>query len=370
MPETFDVVFRGGGIKGIAFVGALEKLSAARHTTRRLIGTSAGAIFATSWAAGYTPDELKTLATERTDGKLAFAKFMGTARRPDPIPELVWRPLVATSDASIKRAVKLLPKLEPEKAEGWGGKSLALTLGGAVYDDAPFRSWMGRVLKDKGFDPAITLKDFTARIGKDRPKQLTLVATDLTAQEIRLLNARTAPDLPVLDAVRMSMGIPFVWKEVVWKEAWGKYRGQEMTGHLLVDGGVLSNFPMRYFLDSTFAKESGPIGPPPAGDAPTVGLLLDGTKSPPDLPAEEESKALIESMPIVRTASRLLDTMLDAWDKDAMRQLIPEGLESRHVCRIPTKGIGALEFDMSDDRVKALINAGRCAMTEYLEGRK
>lgn len=370
MPETFDVVFRGGGIKGIAFLGALEKLSSAKHLTRRLIGTSAGAIFAAGWAAGYTPAEIKAKVTERKDGKLVFASFLGVARRPDPIPELVWKPLVTTADASIRRVIKLFPKVTSERSEGWGGKSLALTLGGAVFEDHAFREWMGDILKGKGFEPTVTLKQFHKQINTVRPQQLTLVAADISAREVMLLNERTAPDLPVVEAVRMSMGIPFVWKEVEWRARWGTYRGREIPGHQVVDGGLLSNFPLRYFLDPVFEKDSNVIGPPPGGgNARTVGLLLDGLKPMPDLPDAQEPENLLEAMPIVRFSSKLLDTMLDAWDQDAMRQLVPDGKESQYVCRIPTKGIGALEFDMSDERVKALINAGTCAMTEYLEAR-
>ena len=51
---SFDLVFEGGGAKGIAFVGALEILQQNNHSWRRLVGTSAGAITATLCAAGYT----------------------------------------------------------------------------------------------------------------------------------------------------------------------------------------------------------------------------------------------------------------------------------------------------------------------------
>ena len=371
MPETFDIVFRGGGIKGIAFLGALAKLHAAKHTTRRLIGASAGAIFATGWAAGYTPDEIKAKVTQRKDDKLIFATFVRSARRPDPIPELIWKPLANTADSSLRRVAKLFPKLNPDRVEGWGGKSLALTLGGAVAEDHPFREWMSDILKGKDIDPKTSLKDFHARINKTRPQQLTLVAADITARKVLVLNERTAPELPILEAVRMSMSIPFLWKDVIWQASWGRYRGREITGHEVVDGGLLSNFPMRYFLNPIFEKADNVMGPPPGGGkAEVVGLLLDGLKPMPDLPDAQEPASLLEAMPIVRVASKLLDTMLDAWDLDAMRQLIPEGKESRFVCRIPTKGIGALEFDMPDERLKALINAGTCAMTEYLDGKK
>ena len=185
---------------------------------------------------------------------------------------------------------------------------------------------MSKLLKDKGFDSEITLKDFHARINKVRPQQLTLVAADISAREVLLLNERMTPELPVVEAVRMSMGIPFVWKEVIWKSKWGNYRGREIPGHEVVDGGLLSNFPMRYFLDPFFEKESSPIGPPPGGGkVRTVGLLLDGLKPMPDLPDAKEPETLLEAMPIVKFASKLLDTMLDAWDADAMRQLIEDG---------------------------------------------
>ena len=49
----FDMVFEGGGAKGMAFVGALRTLEDNKHTSGRLVGTSAGAISATLIAAGY-----------------------------------------------------------------------------------------------------------------------------------------------------------------------------------------------------------------------------------------------------------------------------------------------------------------------------
>ena len=82
-----------------------------------MIGTSAGAIFATGWAAGYTPEEIKAKVTDRKDGKLIFASFLGTPRRPDPIPELIWKPLANTADGSVKRVIKLFPKVSPERVE-------------------------------------------------------------------------------------------------------------------------------------------------------------------------------------------------------------------------------------------------------------
>ena len=76
----FDVVFEGGGAKGSAFVGALTALGSAGHTTRRLIGTSAGAITATLLAVGYTPEEMLAAVNEKRNGKPRFSSFMDHPR--------------------------------------------------------------------------------------------------------------------------------------------------------------------------------------------------------------------------------------------------------------------------------------------------
>ena len=68
----FDVVFEGGGAKGSAFVGALDALIERGHQTRRLIGTSAGAITATLLAAGYSPAEMQAAVNEKVGGSRAL----------------------------------------------------------------------------------------------------------------------------------------------------------------------------------------------------------------------------------------------------------------------------------------------------------
>jgi predicted acylesterase/phospholipase RssA len=54
------LVMKGGGIKGLAYVGALEILSES-YSFDHFVGTSAGAISALLLAAGYTPAELKEI---------------------------------------------------------------------------------------------------------------------------------------------------------------------------------------------------------------------------------------------------------------------------------------------------------------------
>src|SRR4051812_47635644 len=67
-----NLVFKGGGVKGIAFVGALRELEKSDHlgNVKRVGGTSAGALVGAMYALGYSIDEIETLMNS-----LNFNKF-------------------------------------------------------------------------------------------------------------------------------------------------------------------------------------------------------------------------------------------------------------------------------------------------------
>ena len=114
----------------------------------------------------------------------------------------------------------------------------------------------------------MTLAQFFAATGVE----LSLVASDTTDGGILVLNHRTAPDCPVVWAVRMSMSIPLLWDEVVWQADWGTYLGRDVAGHAVVDGGLLSNFPIELFI-SDAPQVTKLMGP--KKDDPVLGLLID-----------------------------------------------------------------------------------------------
>ena len=355
MTRTFDLAFKGGGIKGVAFVGALEAFDAAGHASRRLVGTSAGAIFAAARAVGYTPAEMRRAILTRTDGRLPFADFVRVPARPSGLAGGLWAAAGVTVDT-------LLGRVWP-KAVGWGGRGLTFLTRGAVFDPTPFRTWMSQILLDKGVSPDEPLAELHERINRGRPQQLTLIAADVTAQEVLVLNERTAPGLPILEAVRMSMSIPFVWPEVEWRAEWGRYRGTDRAGHRVVDGGLLSNFPIRYLLDARYTAADGVLGPL-AGDARPLGLFLDGDLPIPGLALPDREASILQQVPAVQSVLRVVDAMTDAYDREALRDLIPPGRE-RAICRIGTKGVGPLDFGADDATLAGLIRSGRDAMKEW-----
>ena len=73
-----NLVFEGGGVKGVAYVGALQVLEDRGIAGRvdAVAGTSAGAITAALVAAGYSAAELKTtmMALDLRSSRMAASK--------------------------------------------------------------------------------------------------------------------------------------------------------------------------------------------------------------------------------------------------------------------------------------------------------
>jgi predicted acylesterase/phospholipase RssA len=174
-----------------------------------------------------------------------------------------------------------------------------------------------------------------------------------------VLNHRTAPDCPVVWAVRMSMSIPLLWNEVIWNASWGQYRGRDISGHVIVDGGILSNFPLELFI-SDEPQVTSVMGP--KQNNPVLGLLIDESL---DVPG---SRGLLvdvnidpEELKTVKRLRRLVDTMSGAHDK-----MVIESFEQL-VARLPAAGYGTTEFNMTEARRTALVQAGQIAMAAYFD---
>ncbi|HLF90406.1 MAG TPA: patatin-like phospholipase family protein [Anaerolineales bacterium] len=370
----YDLVFEGGGAKGILFVGALQEFEARGHTVGRLMGTSAGAITATLLAAGYTPGQMKAVVVDRLpNGAPRFSSFMDVPAKFDEV--LIKKSLLMMLFQSID--LPLIPDALEEKVDKRIMDTLmqasafrqlfSFTEVGGLYSGELFRLWFREKLNAGGrLLGTATFEEFHQKTGKD----LSLVASDVTGQQMLILNHLTAPKLPVYTGVRMSMSIPFVWKEVVWEEGWGRYRNQNITGHAIVDGGALSNFPISYLIDDT--DEIRAVMGNQKGSGNVLGLLIDDEIDVPGLPpktqpvsAEGKKKIDIDLesrwFVVLQRVGNLINTMMNARDKAAIKT------HRKNVCHLPAKGVGTVEFDMSEERIECLIATGNNAMKKYLE---
>ncbi|MDX2029609.1 MAG: patatin-like phospholipase family protein [Blastocatellia bacterium] len=364
----YDLVFEGGGAKGMVFVGACEEFFRRGHTFDRLLGTSAGAITAILLAAGYTPEEmLEALAEKDAAGKSVFAGFMGepAAFTDEEIRMGEVRRLLEGVD------LKFVPdwlekKLDDKLAKALAANerfrhAIALLERGGWFAADRFLVWLSAKLDSgqwKGGQRAFSGMNLSQLFEKTGV-ELSVVASDTTDGALLVLNHHTAPDCPIVWAVRMSMSIPLVWDEVIWQKSWGQYLGRDLEGHAIVDGGLLSNFPIELFL-SDEPQVVNLMGPKRGN--PILGMLIDE-----QLPVVSAARGLLVSVNIkpaeikaVQRLQRLADTATGAHDKMVIDEY------SHLVVRLPAKGYGTTEFDMSDERRNALVNAGRTAMSRYL----
>lgn len=366
----YDLVFEGGGAKGMVFVGALQEFERCGHTFGRLLGTSAGAIVATYTAAGFSVEEMLTALKEKDASNApVFNQFLGRPR-PFTTEEIAHS---ATRAALDKLDLPYLPNFIEDRIDRFilGLMStdemvhfFSFVERGGWYSADKFLEWSQVKLDQSAPDgqPRKMSRLTFAELHRETGRELSLIAADTTDRRMLVLNHRTAPQLPLVWGMRMSMSVPFLWPEVVWQPEWGKYLNRSLAGHRIVDGGLLSNFPIELFL-SNDPYVTALVGPKTSQGM--LGLLideslpLDGNTNYP----RDAELSLSDIPPVVRILD-LVETATQAHDKmviDAFEQF---------VCRLPAKGYQTIEFDMTDERREKLIEAGRSAMRNYLRTRE
>ena len=313
-----DLVLSGGGVKGIGLVGAVVALMEAGYTAQRVSGTSAGSIVgaivaAASGGAQLTPDEVKELALD-----LDYRKFTD----PGPIERV---PVV--------------------------GPSLALLRGSGVYKGDYARDWVRSQLKDLGVTTFGDLALDDADLPEERRYKLVVTVADVTTGQLvrlpwdyRRVYGLDPDEQPVADAVRASMSIPFFFRPVTLHATSG------LTS-TLVDGGLLSNFPIDS-LDRTDGKKPR---------WPSFGVTVL-----PNLP-EGNDKTIPALAPLrLLGPPHLLESVITTVLVGRDQAYLNQPWVSARAIRVDSTDIGFLDFDISDNEVEALYAKGYAAAENFL----
>ncbi len=96
---------------------------------------------------------------------------------------------------------------------------------------------------------------------------------------------------------------------------------------------------------------------PGAGDPP-------GSKPDKPNPLIKLPTLDVKQFQTVQRISRLVDTMTNARDKQVITEY------QTRVCRLPAQGYGTTEFDMTPERIQAIITAGKKTMAAFLAQEK
>lgn len=312
--QRVDLVFEGGGVKGIALAGAYLELSNRGYRPECVAGTSAGAITAALVAVGYSGAELKKIVLEQMHfPDFEDQSFLDRLGAPGQLDEFLKRRGIHTGDF--------------------------------------FLNWISKLLEAKG---KTTFGDLRRPAGEagNRAYALQVIASDLTDRSMLVLPRDAGklgidPDrLEIAKAVRMSMSIPVFFEPVVANNP------KTLADHVIVDGGILSNYPIWLF--------DAPGSAPPR--FPTFGMMLVAPgQDAPVLPTPEPGDVLADLGSDIEFLKLIVETMAEAHD----RFYVDQANYARTI-PIPTLGVKTTQFDITPQKTQELFDAGTKAAAAFL----
>jgi len=315
-----NLVFEGGGVRGIAYAGALMELESMHKldSVERVAGTSAGAIAATLYGLGYREQEISHIISDLriksfNDGRWIF--IGGTNR--------------------------LIKKF------GW-------------YRGERFNRWMNELIKAKTGKENLTFMELHEIAKKDKTfKDVYLTGTNLTRQTTEIFSYENYPDMEVRIAARISIGIPFYF-EAIFIDEKGKVIVQKKRRHegdVLVDGGVIANFPIHVFDYTKYFLKNGDSTV--AINPQTIGMRVD---SDDQIEFDKKGHGLAPFQ--INSFRGFTNAFYNLINENLNRQKLTKDDWARTIT-ISDKDISPRIRQMSQEDKMLLINSGRKGVQDY-----
>jgi NTE family protein len=144
------------------------------------------------------------------------------------------------------------------------------------YKGKKIAKWMEDLIAAKTGNGHITFAELHAQNAEKGYKDLYITGTDLTYQTLRVFSYENYPQMRVCDAVRISLSIPLYYRAVLMDDSGKIY--EKPTGrllHVMVDGGVLSNYPIFLFDSARYVNDQNAAMKIPFENPETLGLLME-----------------------------------------------------------------------------------------------
>ena len=319
-----NLVFEGGGVKGVAYLGALEVLEerGILPDITRVAGASVGGLNAVLLALNYS-----TAETRKVIWSLDFKKFLD-------------------DDWGVVRDSRRFIR-----DYGW-------------YKGDFFSRWAGRLIKAKAGSALATFADLKQQGFRD----LSLVVTNLATGFSEVCSAEHTPDMPVVRALRMTISIPFFFTAVPGKGL-----------DLYVDGGLLRNYPVKIFDREKYVtrgcldRHSIQTGYYAADNAlrkkaesayvynkETLGFRLD--------PRDKINVLRDGGRPRRRKVGDLFDfvSAVVTTVLDAQQSMHLHSDDWQRTIYIDSLGIGTTDFKLKASQKAALVEQGKLGVQQYL----
>lgn len=329
-----NLVFKGGGVRGIAYLGAISQLYEAgvMRSVERVAGTSAGAI--TALVCSFALPGFA--AIKKIADSLEYRRVPSEG---DSLPEEGETGIRAHLRArylelGLVKNLQCSVRLVQEK--GW-------------YSSDYFYQWLKSVIADQFSvrKEAYTFADFRDRsIHKEGRRffDLYVTGTDVTNRMVRIFSHETTPDMEVALAVRISMSIPLFFEAIEFQ-----YPGTAAP-QLYADGGIMWNYPISIFDDPVYGRHfTGEV------NDETLGFFL---YTSPEKTNYREVRGMVDYVGALFESLLLVQEQLTLYgSKNQARTIL-----------IDDRGIEQTKFDIEteDETYRALFDSGYAAAKAFL----
>jgi predicted acylesterase/phospholipase RssA len=317
--DRINLVFQGGGVKGMAYFGVLQVLKelGMLSITERAAGSSAGAITAMLVATGCTQEKMKEYIVDKSLKDLR-----------DP----AW------------------PRMVVERA--------------GLYKGEKLREWIEKIMHEMTQIEFCTFGELTQKVHDEpeRFKHLHVFAQGIDGEQPLEQISTEDPKWEsyiVSDAVRASAGFPVVFQPHRLRR---KEKNLDGTFALVkdrttrfIDGGTLANLPMIAFDRQKYINPTSLDAEEPAINQRTLGLSLAQ-------PEDANRRRRRGRFGIGKLLERLAGVETDA-------QVILQKFEhdKRRIAEISAAGVKTLDFSVSDEEKLAMIKAGIHDICAFLQ---
>lgn len=313
------LVLKGGGIRGIAYTGALKVLEekGISDSIEKVAGTSVGALSGVLFCTGYTAKQMENMMVDLdvsvfNDGEWYFIGGQERLR----------------------------------KNFGW-------------YKGNELEEWVGNCIKRQTGDENTTFLQLHNMALKNKKfKDLYVTATNLTMQRLEIFSWETRPNMRLKTAVRASVSIPLYYGAAFIDSTGSSTEQQSGDGkyNVYIDGGLMANYPI-----TIFNTEQDNVNQ--LINKYTLGLKLE---RPEQMAYQEQHKGIAPYD--IHSFSGYLSALYNL-TMEQLNKRIPYDEEKKHTIYISTSNLSPKVRHLTAEQKKLLYDNGSAAARKFFEQR-
>ncbi|MDE3046573.1 MAG: patatin-like phospholipase family protein [Verrucomicrobiota bacterium] len=363
-----NLVFKGGGPKGIAYVGVqqfLENHDLLREL-KRVAGTSAGAITAILVALGYNGSELEEVLGSTDLKDFLDHEYQNEQSLLTGLASMVKK----GSETSLKDCSKAIKKgftwwYSPEKPDSHAATVFKdMYKRGGLCKGEKFLAWIEELIQAKTGIPNCTFEEYRALLESKKFKHVYFYATQIDPEKIVCFNSEDPEwdQVVIAHAVRASMSIPLVFAPHTLHIKLTKEGEPEAAPRFgtFMDGGLLKNCPLDRFDRKKYSATNTPSSKV-FENHQTLGFNL----------VDPPTTKKITKITHQKTIAQVSATSIRIFASAEELLLSENSSHQKRLVNIDNQGVGLVSGFFADEKAKkGLIESAKKSMREFFKGQR